>query len=306
MRRIALTTPEIWTTMNLCVRLNSSDRIRSDRRYYTRLAAKARQWFCRAGSLPLSVFFADLTPSYSELENVQSHPSNILFNTMLSYSTRWNRIQVESSCEDMVPSPFITRIAALTAVDVPLLESITLYLRCGLSKFRTSPFISVPTLRRLKIYTDWDGTPNISNFTVNWSHLTSITIHGGSATTPVPFTKLQELLQQTTCLVFCDIALRHGTKKVIGEINLPYLEVLCVDDRGSETASARGPNLFELINAPKLAVLRLSTTFLDISLQTFSNAQQVFESSPSSFAWRMKKHSRASRLTPSLPLPYLY
>lgn len=268
MRRIALTTPEIWTTINISVK-RTLDCTQLNTWYYRKLAAKTRQWLDRAGSLPFSVFFTDTTPSYSGLTDAQSDPSNILFSTMLSYSPRWNRIQVESICEDALPSPFITRIAALTAVDIPLLESITLYLRCGLHKLRNSPFLSVPTLRCLQIYTDWNNNLDISNFSVNWSHLTSITIHGGKDNHVSSVYKIGKILRETKRLVFCDIALNQGSVNVIGTVYLPWLESLCVDDRYFGTKLSGSPHIFDLINTPRLTALRLSAQFLDISTPNF-------------------------------------
>ena len=81
MRRIALETPEIWATMNISVK-RTLDCTQLNTWYYRELASKARQWFDRAGSLPLSVFFTDTTPSYSGVKDAaQSDPSNILLSS---------------------------------------------------------------------------------------------------------------------------------------------------------------------------------------------------------------------------------
>ncbi len=268
MRRIALTTPEIWATMNIYVG-QTVDRTPVAIWKYRKLAGKAREWIDRAGSLPLSVYFADLTRSYSGLEDIQYDPSNILFGTMLSYSTRWKSIQVKSICEGVLPSPFITRISTLTAVEVPLLESIFLYLRCGLHKLRNSPFLSVPTLRCLQIYTDWNNNLDISKFSVNWSHLTSITVHGGEGNHVSSVDKIEKILRKTKRLVFCDIALHHCSINIIGTVNLPWLEFLCVDERHLETDLSGSPHIFDLINAPRLTALQLSAQFLDVSAPIF-------------------------------------
>lgn len=267
MRHIALATPEIWASMNICIN-RTFNREQSSKRGYRILAGRASEWFDRAGDMALTVFITDMIYSYG-FQDVQSDPSSILFDTLLSYSPRWKSIRVESICQDL-SSPPIIRIAALTAFDVPRLQSISLCFQNGISMFYSSPLLSIDTLKHLTLSTDWDDWPEdttISDFPVNWAVLTSVTIRGGKRDSLCSIDEIARMLQQTKCLVFCDIALGHGSRyNTLGEINLPRLEILCVETGPS---SSRSPSIFELINSPILAVLQIHGTVLDTSLADF-------------------------------------
>ncbi|KJA22544.1 hypothetical protein HYPSUDRAFT_652761 [Hypholoma sublateritium FD-334 SS-4] len=250
MRHIALTTPCIWASMNVRTNLFYFGSQQPSKKDYAMLASKVSQWFDRA--------------------DVQNDPSNILFDTLLSYSSRWKRIQLESIYGD-VPSAPLVRIAALTAVDVPLLESITLCFQSGSSVFRNSPILKIPTLRRLTLDTHWNqfnGTI-ISQFTVNWTNLTYVTIHGGRGNGVSSIDEIAQILRKTKRLVFCDIAVGTGSEHLLGKIDLPLLEMLCVDDKRCKPNSSGVPSIFDSINAPVLVVLKIRAKFLDIPLADF-------------------------------------
>lgn len=272
MRHIALTTPFIWATMNVRTNLFYLDNKQARKEAYEILASKASEWLDRAGGMALTVFMQVPNCYAYTLEDVQSDPSNILFDTLFRYSTCWKRIQIESSYGD-VPSAPILRMAALTTVDVPLLESITLCFQSGLSVFRSSPILGIPTLRRLKLDTHWTdrrGRTVISQFkAVNWATLTSITIHGGRGNHVTSVDEIAKILRQTRLLVFCDVAFGAASDHLLGHINLPFLEILCVDDKRFEPTPFGAPGILDLINAPILTSLKIQAKFLDISLANF-------------------------------------
>ncbi|KJA14219.1 hypothetical protein HYPSUDRAFT_49350 [Hypholoma sublateritium FD-334 SS-4] len=262
MRHIALTTPLIWASMNIYMDYDC------DPLDYTQvcsiLASRANRWFERAGGMALTVSITDTTYSYARFQDVQADSSNILFNTLFSYSTCWKRFRFESSCRDELAFPPIIDIrrvsAALSAADLPLLESITLRCECGISMFRNSPIFSIPTLRYLTLDTQWDVWPDGAVISDRREEVSS-------------FDEIARMLRQTKRLVFCDIALAPGSMDSLGEINLPFLEMLRVDDHTFHEA-ARDLSIFDLINAPILATLRIRAALLDASLANF------FERSP--------------------------
>ena len=77
------------------------------------------------------------------------------------------------------------------------------------------------------------------------------------------------MLRQTERLVFCDIALGPGLENSLGEINLPHLQTLHVDDYKSKRASSGDLSIFDLINTPVLATLEIRAILLDNSLANF-------------------------------------
>lgn len=271
-RHVALATPFIWASMNVRTNLFYFGSQQPSKKDYSMLASKVSQWFDRAGRMPLTVLMQDPNRySAATLGVVQSDASNILFDTFLRYSTRWKRIQLESISGD-VPSAPMFRIAALTAADVPLLESITLCFQSGSSAFRDSPLLKIPTLRRLTLDTHWEnrsGSTTISKFTVDWAQLTSITLRGGRRNHVGSIDEIARILRQTRRLVFCDIAFGTGSEYLLKKVDLPLLEVLCVDDTRCKPTTYGVPSIFDAINAPALAILKIRSKFLDISLADF-------------------------------------
>lgn len=206
-------------------------------------------------------------------EDVQSDPSSIFFDTLLSYSNRWRRFQFRSMRRD-VPSAPIIRIAALTAVDVPLLESISLDLHSGAYTFCNGTLLTAPTLKHLTLDIYWDDFPNptvVTDFTVNWATLTSVTLGGamfGQYGHLCSIDEVAQVLQRTRCLVFCDISVCPGSERTLAEINLPFLEILRVDEEFGPPSS-RAPSILDSINAPILSILKIRMTYLDTSLADF-------------------------------------
>ena len=272
MRYIALETPYIWASMKVsafpyCYPL--------DQCAYSVLASKASEWLERASGQPLTIFMEEI--DRFEHGCPGGFLSGILFDTLLSYSSRWKSITYGKITRNTGPSTPIARIAALTASDVPLLESISLHFQFSASVLRDNPILSIPTLRCLTLGANWYDSANsavISEFTVNWSNLTSVTIRGGMHDHVNSIDEIVEMLRKTKRLLFCDITYGKGSGTPLSSIDLPFLEVLCINNTTIRQSSSDTPSLFNLINAPILATLEICTKFVDISLERF------FEQSP--------------------------
>ncbi|KJA14226.1 hypothetical protein HYPSUDRAFT_49357 [Hypholoma sublateritium FD-334 SS-4] len=269
-RRIALTTPFLWASIHVCIPTWYSFDRKRDTQICSILASRASEWLDRAGGSALTVFMED--PNYEQTEDTtESDPSHELFTTLLRYSTRWRRIHFESNCRDALSTP-ITRIAALTAIDAPLLESISLSFQLGASVFYGSTLLEIPTLKRLTLNTFWDDLPEyafVSGFNVNWAVLTSLTLRGGY-NTPSCVDGIAWILLDTKCLIFCDIVVNPSSgDSPVCEINLPFLEILHLTEKTFEPESSRVPSILDLLTAPNLTVLKIRAAFLKNSLLNF-------------------------------------
>ncbi|KJA26477.1 hypothetical protein HYPSUDRAFT_275493 [Hypholoma sublateritium FD-334 SS-4] len=270
LRNIALTTPRIWASMKILIDAFHCYNPEEYDRAYLILAQKARKWFERAGSLALTVSIVDTSSTYAilDLESSEYGQLNILLDTLLSYSTRWKELQFDSWCR--VPCISMIHIAALTAVDVPLLQSVTLRLDCLNSNtvFSDSEFHTIPSLRHVTLQ-----TPHaVQMFTINWAVLTSITLRGMYHTNRC-YSKsaIARILHQTKCLVSCDIVvgLHNSEEHYHTEIGLPFLKTLILDEFPSERTSSGGPSILDLIIAPFLEICDLRHIFLNLSLSDF-------------------------------------
>ncbi|KJA19005.1 hypothetical protein HYPSUDRAFT_168622 [Hypholoma sublateritium FD-334 SS-4] len=266
LRNIALTTPRIWASMEVQMGGFYCYGHGAYHQAYSILAQKARKWFERAGSLALTIVIEDFTCRYTSSEG-ESDPSNILFDTLLSYSPRWKELQFNSSCK-AVCTPML-RIAALTAVHVPLLQSVSVRVghRFSTPVFRDGELLTIPSLKHVTLQ-----TYTVQEFTVNWAVLTSIMLRGLSITRRFHSTSaIARILQQTKCLVSCDIAVcfDQSEEHHSDEIRLPFLKTLLLDEIPSETTSFGAPSILDLIIAPILEIFRIRRMCLDLSLSNF-------------------------------------
>ncbi len=117
MRRIALTTPVIWASMEVQIRHKNyySDRILNEQAYKA-LSRRATEWFASIRRLPLTLSIKNPDDGAYRRNPLASHPSDILLGTILSYSKRWKNIKFET-CEDL--SMPLVRIFALQLMMSP-------------------------------------------------------------------------------------------------------------------------------------------------------------------------------------------
>ncbi len=272
-RRIALSTSILWASMDVQFDPFHDDGL--GERAYSNLAHRVVEWFERARGLPLTMFI-DCSSSYPYYSSgryvVESNPSNILFDTLLSYSDRWKTIQVSSSCEEF--SILIDDIISLTAADVPLLQSVTLRLDCIFQRaaLPSTVFLKIPTLRHVSLETDY-----VRWFPVNWATLTTLSLDARSGTYLYCYSKneIAKILQKTKYLVSCDIGVgRAQPHEMLNrhEISLPFLETLRVAEISSvlePPTSPEAPSLLDILSTPILAELHICEHFLELSLLNF-------------------------------------
>ena len=273
LRRIALATPAIWTSMDAQINPYHHEHEITNPQFYSILARKAREWFDQAGGLALTVFMGDPIPPYYQ-DRAEYGPSGIFFDTLFSYSVLWKELRFTSTCD--IASANMIRIAALTAVDVPLLQSVSLCLprllhQSQYSIFSNTVLLKTPTLKHVSL-----DVVHIRNFSANWGILTSIALRGkfrGSYSK----NELAKIFQQTKCLVSCDIVVGSNNSEeehYLGKITLPFLKTLHINEMTFGSASSEAPSLLDVITAPALEILRIKGIFLELSLL------DLFENSP--------------------------
>ncbi len=174
MRHVALTTPLIWAKMQMHIGIVSYHNVTLPRAPYAILAKKAIEWFERAGGLALTVILLDSPLFYAVFYDRESHPARVFFDVLLSYSKRWKNFHF-CSYRSTLSIPII-RIAALTAADLPLLQSVTLWFESSIPDpvLQTSELLKIPTLRHVMLENAFQM------FTVNWAILTSVTLSGNT------------------------------------------------------------------------------------------------------------------------------
>ncbi len=165
------------------------------------------------------------------------------------------------------------RIAALAAADLPVLQSAHIEfdrLFPHLLLSNTLSILTTPTLKHVSLLTD-----AIRSFSVNWASLTSISLNARTDSFCYSMNEIAGILQQTKLLIFCDIYFsfwnRSGVALYHEEIMLPFLKTLYLDDRtfGSLGPSSGTPIVTDLITAPVLEILSISSIFLKSALSDF-------------------------------------
>ncbi len=160
----------------------------------------------------------------------------------------------------LCPHPLM-RIAALTAPNVPLLQSVSLCLN-GLDTNLVLPdiqLLSIPTLRHVTL----ENAARM--FTVNWAILTSITLCDETQN------HIGRILQQTKCLIFCNIALLDSDEHYPHDISLPFLKTLFINERTIGVHPPDAHSILRSITAPILEILDTALNFLISLCQTSSN-----------------------------------
>ncbi len=268
-RRIALSTPIIWASMD--VQFDPFYYENLNARDYSILAHMATEWFGRAGGLPITVFI-DCPSRSTNTQYGESDPSNILFDALFSFSSRWGHIQFNYS--DSQFSRRVLRIVTLKTADVPLLQSVSLRLDCSIptAVLSNTALFNAPTLRHVSLKTD-----NLRQIPVNWADLTAISLRGKLYSSVNSYSKneLARIFRETKRLVSCDIAVGPpclGEENVFEETSLPFLQTLHITEgtsRSQLATSTECPSLLDLLSAPILAELHIRGQFFKLSLLNF-------------------------------------
>ncbi len=261
MRHAAWTTPVIWASMSVNIGNMVRGRIESIEDRFAFVAQRAVEWFERTGGLPLTLTISDGSDYYLfDDSNSKADPTSILFNTLLIYSSRWKEIYfISDSPAAALSSPMRRLAVAMTAADVPQLQSVSLYFpppvfTPGLNE---SGLLRVPTLRHVTLQNC------IQKFTVNWAVITSITLRGDTKN------YIGRTLQQTKCLVFCDIVVHPLDEHYSHQINLPFLKTLIISQGNHLESSPRAHSILGSVTAPILEILDTCIEYVDLSLPGF-------------------------------------
>ncbi len=265
MRRIVLSTPAIWTRMDIAWDYFDDKKLR--KRVYLTLAHRASEWLKRAGGLPITLFLWD--PTIDGASDDELDALDILYDTLLSYSTLWKEFKFDSRCRYISRS--LIRIAALIAIDLPLLRSVSLHIEC--SNLHSTLFkfgcLTLPTLKRLSL-----ETTRLKDFETKWTTITSISLCGKFDSFCYTRDELAEILRQTKCLISCNIFVApdrddSSDEQHLGKINLPFLKTLDINERVFGPPSLEVRSLLDLIVSPALQTLCLGAKFLQSSLLNF-------------------------------------
>ncbi|KAJ8095464.1 hypothetical protein PM082_023234 [Marasmius tenuissimus] len=197
-REIALTTPNLWTSIHIHIPINSSST--PDLGYITRLRKRKeglKAWLDRSGSLPITIsltaqiYFKDRVPvSQSEVEI--SEPLRALtteyIELLVQYSPRWRTVAFNNGVHLLNLTP----LEKLTTSSLSSLESFHSfsyfpYLReqvtntdgdheLSLSSPLKNLFTKACSLRKLEFLYDSISAARLSSLPVSWHHLTEISI----------------------------------------------------------------------------------------------------------------------------------
>jgi len=263
-RRIALTTPYLWSTIHIPIPTIASGQIypwgginfsdfseefkTSSVEYLTRYATLVTNWLNRSGACPLSISLFDPCDSFLPKEYY-----DILVDSFLQFSTRWKNLVLDSW------SPHIERLADVADSDVPLLERLTIRDFNSLTpasqalSWKDSGLIKAPCLREIACTQVMD---NIINYPLKWGQLTllkltqSVQEWGSPANTSLSDIAL--MLSMSPRLISChfEISLLDripGDGLASSSLSLPSLQNLVIHDGGVDLRP-----LFELLEVPSL------------------------------------------------------
>ncbi len=266
MRQITLTTPIIWASMDVDIRQYYSGTWLREQAYKA-LSRRVMEWFSRSGGMPLTLFIRDPSRGVFRSDTMKAHPADILLDALFSYSALWKNIHFDSGCE-YISIP-ILRILALKAADVPILQSITLRLESLIpsSVLSKIDFLQISTLRHVSL-----ETQHVRQLPLNWSLLTSVSLNAKLYNHCYSKHEIIQILQKTKFLVYFYIVVAWPLPEdeiYLDKINLPFLEILHVNEQRFAPPETSAPSLLDLISAPNLLEFHVEEDFLEVSLLNF-------------------------------------
>ena len=265
-RRIALSTPQLWSSIHIPVpsiasgphqwgtiyfgNLTEEFRI-STLSWLTNYATSITNWLGRSGVSPLSISLYDRRGSVVPKEHYE-----IIIDSFLPFAYRWKNLDLDTY------SPFLTRIAALTESDVPLLESLTLHditngtsdLSNPLPLWKSSGIVKSHRLKKID-YTQLED--NIAGFSFRWAQLTDIKLwqssyDWGAPNTNITLTDLVIVLSLTPHLInfHSEIVLKNTGP--VSRSSMSSLPLLNLQKMVFCDGSVDCRPLFDLLNVPSL------------------------------------------------------
>ena len=268
-RRIALSTPQLWSSIHVPVPpiasghpgpmrfedLTKEFRI-SSLLFLKKYSASITNWLGRSRLSSLSISLYDSRNSIVPKEHYE-----IIIDSLLPFANRWKDLVLDTR------SPFLGPIAELTDSDVPMLESLTLHdiMNDDLSNvWKASGLFKSHRLKKID-YSEIEA--NIMDFSFRWAQLTDIKLSSQAPSgwgTPIANATLADLvtvLELAPRLINCHfeikLAKNTGLTPPFSESSLllPNLQKMVFHDGGANCAP-----LFELLNVPSLFHLEFFPT----------------------------------------------
>ncbi len=273
MRTVALTTPVLWVNALIDYRRRYPPYTVGAYEIAIKCAWIAKEWFQRAGEMALNISVKETNDDFihSRLED-SLETSRPLFDVLLSYSARWQKVEFDFAT---LSGPTLARIAALKATDVPLLQALSLNLRHDTSAFHRGTLLTIPTLKRLSLYTQ---KQDVAHFSVNWANLTALRIRGKSWVPENAISSVARILQQIPHIVEFTVDMASIIEiGYVGNIPLPYLRSLSIRESVPHN-NPNCPGLLNFIDAPLLDALSLGGRFSMTSLSALFQRSPILKS----------------------------
>jgi hypothetical protein len=248
-RRIAFSTPHMWTSLHVVV--PNLSRLRQ-------MADAVDAWLTRSGALPLSITLAVSSACEPESDNVTT-----MIAVLASFSRRWKRVTIT-----LTPRTILTPLTNLRASDVPMLESID-FTSIGSGSWhnlvspleipwRSFNFLRTPTIRSASI-SSLGG--NLLALPLGWSCLISLRLTAGNLKDSNSFHLTTSaallILRQCPNLTTCTICMTPDRNSVPDEPNvqppsliLRHLTEFTVDNR--EHSPLNAASFFRHLRVPVL------------------------------------------------------
>ena len=266
-RNIALSTPQLWSAIHIPIpslpeHVTSYDPPPSGLSdYLTALLALIRermaviyQWLERSKGLPLSI-------SVFDAGNCPREVCNLVLDTIIHFSPRWNRLIFDThSCD-------LNRIAYLLPSQVPQLKSLVVRNEAFTESLEmthsipvswsASQIVKAPKLQEIALH---QMTDNIIKFPLRWSQMTRIVLEsnaGASSSFMMSLKQVVFILRSCQQLVSFRLQVFLQAKDLDQNqqpICLPSLQEFSFHDSGIDVSY-----LFSLLELPTLKYLKFDT-----------------------------------------------
>ncbi|KAF9463955.1 hypothetical protein BDZ94DRAFT_1321498 [Collybia nuda] len=256
-RRIALSTPDLWTTLHVSI---PNCQVSSHYIKWRRVAEAVKSWLNLSGGLPLSISAACSALVGGQPDRETSLNITYLMNLFIRHSRRWENIDF------ILPIPeFIAIMASLTEADVPLLKSATLE-STVFNPTNLWPSVSIlnaPTLREVSIIS-FKHTDFLQP--LPWAQLTGLHLedstHMWSDTPSLNELDAINILKQCSLLVTCKLLVESDPSSLppqptLHEVILPFLRLFILIE-GRRTLRSQ---FIECLTLPLLEYLGFRSYF---------------------------------------------
>ncbi|KAK6996922.1 hypothetical protein R3P38DRAFT_3068501 [Favolaschia claudopus] len=197
-RALSLATPRLWASLHI-----AEPRVRSglyEDKIVQRLEVM-KMWLARSGQCPLSISFQCtdyVAPADDASTGILPHPVpvDVFPREIVSFARRWRHVNFTASLPALLP------MATLTAADVPMLESVGLFIHFPdenpLAHFG---FLDAPRISDFSAYSGEMSTSRLSP--LRWNLLTNLAVKLNAWEVPLTIERALELLSSCPRLRTC-------------------------------------------------------------------------------------------------------